>query len=44
MPVSDNPGMVVFSLTLEFAVFFSSAHRAFGSLVIAGVRQVQIND
>ena len=43
MPITNHPAMVAFSLTLESAVFFSSAHRAFGSLVIAGVRQVELS-
>ena len=36
--IGDNCLIVFLGLLLEFSVFLSACHRAFGSLVIAGVR------
>ena len=33
-----NYFIMLFSLLMEFLIFFAACHRAFGSLVIAGVR------
>ena len=36
--MGDNYFIMLFSLLMEFLIFFAACHRAFGSLVIAGVR------
>ena len=41
IPVINHHLITAFSLAMEAAVFFSMAHRALGSLVIVGVRQVK---
>ena len=43
--IGDNCLIVFLGLLLEFSVFLSACHRAFGSLVIAGVRyNILLND
>ena len=38
--IGDHYLVTLFGLLMEFSVFLAACHRAFGSLVIVGVRQV----